>query len=101
VLCEGPAARYGLAPRKGAITVGADADLVIFDPDERWRIDESELVCQAGWSPYHGRDVTGRIKQVLVRGSTVFTGGEVRARAGSGCVVRPGREGMPVRGDLG
>jgi allantoinase len=92
VLCEGPAARYGLAPRKGAIARGADADLVIFDPDERWRVDERELVCQAGWSPYHGLDVTGRVKQVLVRGSTAFAGGELRASAGSGRVVRPGRE---------
>ena len=92
VLCSGPAARFGLAPRKGAIALGADADLVIFDPDERWRIDEQELVCQAGWSPYHGRDVTGRVKQVLVRGGTVFAGGEVRGRAGSGQVVRPVRK---------
>jgi allantoinase len=91
VLCEGPAARYGLAPRKGAIALGADADLVIFDPGEEWRIDERELACHAGWSPYHGRDVTGRVKQVLVRGATVFADGEVRGRAGSGCVVRPVR----------
>ena len=50
VLSEGPAARYGLAPQKGSIALGADADLVIFDPDERWRIDEAELVCHAGWT---------------------------------------------------
>jgi allantoinase len=92
VLSEGPAVRYGLAPQKGSIALGADADLVIFDPAERWRIDERELVCHAGWTPYHGRDVTGRVKHVLVRGTTVFAGGEVRARVGSGRVVRPVRE---------
>ncbi|MDX6631290.1 MAG: allantoinase [Gaiellales bacterium] len=92
VLCEGPAARYGLAPRKGSIALGADADLVFFDPAEEWRIDEGELVCHAGWTPYHGRDVTGRVKHVLVRGATVFADGEVRARAGWGRVVRPVRE---------
>ena len=61
-------------------------------PAERWRIDERELVCHAGWSPYHGRDVTGRVKQVLVRGGAVFADGEVRGRAGSGRVVRPVRK---------
>ena len=65
---------------------------MIFDPDERWRIDEVGLVCHAGWTPYHGRDVTGRVKQVLVRGTTVFADGAVQARAGAGCVVRPARE---------
>ena len=92
VLSEGPAAHYGLAPQKGAIALGADADLVIFDPGECWTIDERELVCQAGWSPYHGHDVTGRVKQVLVRGATVYAGGGVPARAGSGRVVRPARK---------
>jgi dihydroorotase-like cyclic amidohydrolase len=101
VLCEAPARRYGLAPRKGAIALGADADLVILDPEERWTIDERELVCHAGWTPYHGRDVTGRVKQVLVRGVTVLAGGEVRAQAGTGCVVRPVRDQEAARGDLG
>ena len=39
-----------------------------------------------------GVTVTGRVKQVLVRGSTVFADGEVRGRAGDGRVVRPRRE---------
>ena len=89
VLSEGPAARYGLAPQKGAIALGADADLVIFAPGERWRIDERELVCHAGWSPYHGRDVTGsreagpRARRHRLRRRRGARAGRLRARRAS------------------
>ena len=88
LLSENPARRLGLWPQKGGLVVGADADLVLFDPDRRWRIDESRLVTAAGWSPYHGREVTGAVETVLVRGRTVFHG-ELAGSAGQGRWVRP------------
>jgi allantoinase len=89
LLSENPARRLGLWPQKGGIIVGADADLVLFDPEKRWRIDESRLVTAAGWSPYHGREVTGAVDRVLVRGETVFQGGELTGAPGHGRWVRP------------
>ncbi|HXN90610.1 MAG TPA: amidohydrolase family protein [Candidatus Sulfotelmatobacter sp.] len=89
LLCENPARRLGLWPQKGGIGIGADADLVLFDPSRRWRIDEARLVTPAGWSPYHGRELTGAIDTVLVRGNTVFERGEVAGTPGQGRWVRP------------
>ena len=62
LLSENPARRLQLWPQKGSLTIGADADIVIFDPDRRWRVDEARLVTPAGWSPYHGRDVVVQFK---------------------------------------
>ena len=90
MLCERPARRFGLWPRKGAIAPGADADLVVLDPEARWHVDEGRLVTAAGWSPYDGRgSLVGRIRRVLVRGVEVARDGEVVAEAGHGAFVRP------------
>lgn len=91
VLCANPARRLGLWPRKGGISLGADADLVLLDPEARWRIDEQRLATAAGWSPYHGREVTGQVTRVLVRGETVYEHGVVTGTVGHGTVVRPVR----------
>jgi allantoinase len=88
LLCENPARRLRLWPRKGAIQVGADADLVLFDPDRRWRIDETATV--AGWSPYHGREVQGAIERVILRG------GVVTGQPGDGRWIRPHSELEPA-----
>jgi allantoinase len=92
LLCENPARRMGLWPQKGALAMGADADLVIFDGAKTWEVDEAALHTPAGWSPYHGRDVAGAVSTVLVRGRPVFERGGVTGEAGQGRWVRPQAE---------
>ena len=62
---------------------------MILDPAARWRVDEATLATAAGWSPYHGREVTGRVARVFVRGVEVARDGEVVGAPGHGTFVRP------------
>ena len=81
-LCESPARIFGLAPQKGRIEVGADADLVLFDPRRAWTLSASALHMGADFSPYEGCRVRGAVVRTLVRGRTVWADGE--------CLVEPG-----------
>ena len=53
-LAESPARRFGLYPRKGTLQQGADADIVIFDPNEDWTIAAEGLHTAADFTPYEG-----------------------------------------------
>lgn len=66
-----PAERYGLAPRKGAIAVGADADLALVDPQSSWTVSDDDILSKAGWSPYSGRTFQGRVVGTWLRGSEI------------------------------
>ncbi|RJX48714.1 dihydroorotase [Halonotius pteroides] len=65
-----PANTFGL-PNKGRLTVGADADFVVFDPNETYTISAGENESQADYSVYEGREVTGRVKQTYLRGNCI------------------------------
>jgi allantoinase len=84
---ERPASLFGLAHRKGQIRVGADADFTILDPRARWTLDESGQCSTAGWSPYHGWKLQGRVTTTVVRGRVVYNGREVVAHPGTGQFV--------------
>ena len=79
-----PARLFGLAGRKGAIAPGADADLVIFDPERRQTISAATHRTRADYDPYEGIDVVGAPRTVLVRGREVVVDGAVVGEPGHG-----------------
>ena len=83
---ERPARIYGL-DRKGALEPGADADVVLVDPDARWTVSDDAIVSRAGWSPYTGRTLTGRAIATYLRGELVARDHEIVAGPGTGRFV--------------
>ena len=82
---------FGLYPRKGTIAVGADADIVLWDPDETRTIRDEDMFSGTGFSVYSGWEVTGWPVMTLRRGEVVYENGEILAGAGSGELLRRGR----------
>ena len=83
-----PARLFGLYPRKGAIAVGADADLVIYDPNRSHTISAKTHHMNVDYSCYEGRSVTGGSDVVLSRGSVVVRDGTFTGRKGAGQFLR-------------
>ena len=77
LLSENPARVFGLYPRKGAIEVGSDADLVIFDPERESVITSDAQHSRADFTPYEGRGVRGWPVATLVRGRVVMKDGDL------------------------
>jgi allantoinase len=71
-LAEAPARLAGLYPRKGTISPGADADLVVWDPDAETVIDAAALYHRHAVTPYHGQRLRGRVRTTILRGTVVF-----------------------------
>jgi dihydropyrimidinase len=90
VLAENPARLFGLAPAKGALREGADADFFIFDPNPIRHIRTVDLHGAADWNPFEGMEVRGEIRSVYLRGQRLVDGGQLYAAPGSGRFV-PGR----------
>lgn len=84
LLTINPAKLLGLYPEKGAIEIGSDADLIIFDPSKKWVLEGSKLHMQSGWSMYEGFNVTGKVFATYVRGKKVYEDGEVIGEKGYG-----------------
>jgi allantoinase len=75
-LAARPAALAGLGEKKGAIAVGRDADLVVWDPDAETIVDANALCHRHPITPYDGRQVRGRVLTTMLRGTTVFDRGD-------------------------
>lgn len=76
VYSETPARTYGLWPRKGRLSPGADADLVLVDPAARRVLRNQDVLSKAGWTPFHGREVTGQVVRTYLRGALAAEDGK-------------------------
>lgn len=75
---------YGLHPRKGTISIGADADITIWDPARKVTITHALLQDGADYTPYEGLEVTGWPITTIVRGTPIVRDGQLLGRKGFG-----------------
>ena len=85
-LSTNPARIMGLYPRKGAIQVGADADIAIIHPKKTHRVSSGDgsMETNADWSPYEGWDLAGFSRTTLSRGEVIVDDYRVVGREGRG-----------------
>ena len=74
-VCANPARQVALAPQKGSITVGSDADIVIWNPDEQFTVSPSTLHHRHKLTPYTGEVLSGVVEKTFLRGKKVYDTG--------------------------
>ncbi|WP_029900057.1 dihydropyrimidinase [Nocardia brasiliensis] len=89
VCCTTPARMFGMYPRKGVISPGADADIVIYDPNGHTSIGLGKTHhMNMDYSAYEGFEIDGHVDTVLSRGRVIVDAGEYRGSAGHGRFVK-------------
>jgi dihydropyrimidinase len=82
---------FGMFPRKGTISIGADADLVVIDPHQQHVISAATHHMNVDYSAYEGWEVTGKIETVLLRGQVAVAAGETKVSKGYGQFIKRGK----------
>ncbi|KAF7562071.1 hypothetical protein G7046_g2064 [Stylonectria norvegica] len=70
--CQATAAQVGLSHRKGALKVGMDADICVFDDAEVWTFSQGDMRWKNRCSPWEGHEFTGRVRETWLRGKKIF-----------------------------
>ncbi|MHB0965869.1 MAG: dihydropyrimidinase [Bellilinea sp.] len=82
--CSTPARLFGLYPAKGHLNPGADADVVLFDPNQTWTMSASTLHQNTDFCIFDGWPIQGKVETVISRGEYVIRKGELVGRPGRG-----------------
>lgn len=93
LLSENPASYFGAAPRKGRIAAGADADLVVIDPDKEATLGLGRMRGGSDYSIWEGKKVRGLPVMTFLRGRLVMKDGEIVSEPTGRCLGRGGEEG--------
>ena len=88
VTSTNPAKIFGMFPRKGTIAVGSDADIVIFDPNEKHTLSSKTHHMNVDYSGYEGWEVKGKVKTVLLRGKVAIENNECKLEKGYGEFIK-------------
>ncbi|KAG6053069.1 hypothetical protein E4U17_005062 [Claviceps sp. LM77 group G4] len=82
--CQAPAKQVGLSHRKGALAVGLDADICVFDDSETWTLGRDDMRWKNRCSPWEGHQFVGRVRETWLRGRKVFELGGAEGGFGVG-----------------
>jgi len=83
-LSANPARAMGLAPRKGSIQVGGDADLAIIHPTKKFKVDPKTMETNTDWNPFEGMELAGFARTTVSRGEVIVDDYKVVGKAGRG-----------------
>lgn len=96
VFSTNPARIFGMYPRKGTLSVGSDADVVMYDPRGEHVLGDDDLHgAEGSYTPWAGTVIQGRVAVTIARGRIVWENGEFKGRAGDGVFV-PGQPFAPT-----
>ncbi|MDH3650567.1 MAG: dihydropyrimidinase, partial [Saprospiraceae bacterium] len=87
---------FGMHPRKGTITVGGDADIVIFDPHKKHTISSETHHMHVDYSAYEGWELTGKCEIVLLRGNVAVEENTCKLKPGDGQFISRGKTSLII-----
>ncbi len=87
-LCAAPADLVNLSHKKGKIEVGLDADIIIWNPDEKFFVDAQSLQHRHKVTPYAGEVLAGTVQKTFLRGKKIYDDGLVEAQAAGEFIFR-------------
>ena len=85
------AKKFGMYPQKGTIAIGADADICILDPNKKHTLSAKTHHMRTDYSAYEGREVTGKVETVLLRGKVAIENEKCLLEPGYGSFVKRGK----------
>ncbi len=79
---------FGMYPKKGALAIGADADVTILDPNKKHVLSAKTHHMNTDYSAYEGREVTGKVETVILRGNVAIENGQCHIQPGYGQFIK-------------